>query len=228
MDLQKIISGIPMFRELPVEQVAEVADIVVEHSYRKGKVIFSEGEAATGFYVVISGLVKIFKISADGKEQILHLTSSGQPFGEVPMFSGTNFPANAETVEKSRVLFFPRDQFLELLKRDPNLSMKLLADFSRRLRYLIRLIEELSLKEVPERLSAYLLYLSEKNEDSDEVQLPVTKGHLAALLGTIPETLSRILSRMSSRGLIEVRGRKIRLIDRRSLEELSAGGKSFQ
>ncbi len=228
MDLQRIIPGIPMFRELPVEQIAEVADIVVEHSYRKGKVIFSEGEAATGFYVVISGLVKIFKISTDGKEQILHLTASGQPFGEVPMFSGANFPANAETVEKSRVLFFPRDQFLELLKRDPNLSMKLLADFSRRLRYLIRLIEELSLKEVPARLSAYLLYLSEKNEDSEDVQLPVTKGHLAALLGTIPETLSRILSRMSSRGLIEVRGRKIRLLDRRSLEELSAGGKSFQ
>ena len=103
--------------------------------------------------------------------------------------------------------------------------MNMLAELSHRLRQLTRLVEELSLKEVPGRLAAYVLYLSEENDSAAEVELDITKGQLASLLGTIPETLSRILGKMSSQGIITVQGRKLKLLDRNVLEDLAMGGK---
>jgi CRP/FNR family transcriptional regulator len=103
--------------------------------------------------------------------------------------------------------------------------MNMLAELSRRLRQLTRLVEELSLKEVPGRLAAYVLYLSEENNSASDVELDITKGQLASLLGTIPETLSRILGKMSSQGLIAVQGRKLSILDRNTLEDLAAGEK---
>ncbi|NTV32610.1 MAG: cyclic nucleotide-binding domain-containing protein, partial [Deltaproteobacteria bacterium] len=82
--------------------------IVTDQVFRKGESIFSEGEEGNGFYVVITGRVKIFKLSSEGKEQILHFFGPGEPFGEVPVFAGQQFPANAEALEQSRVFFFPR------------------------------------------------------------------------------------------------------------------------
>jgi CRP/FNR family transcriptional regulator len=140
------------------------------------------------------------------------------------MFSGGRFPASAETTEKSRIFFFPRAAFLDLIGTDPTLAMNMLADLSKRLRQMTRLVEELSLKEVPSRLAAYILYLSSENE-SDDVGLDITKGQLASLLGKIPETLSRILGKMSAQEVISVQGRKLKILDRTILEDLAAGGK---
>ena len=127
-------------------------------------------------------------------------------------------------MEETRVLFFPRAAFVELIKKNPSLALNMLAMLSRRLRRFSTLIEGLSLKEVPGRLSAYLLYLSETKSQSINLTLDISKAQLASLLGTIPETLSRVLAKMAREGLIEVQeGRKIRLLDRESLEELSTG-----
>lgn len=221
----ELVQGIPLFHGLPKEQLEEVVDIVVDQTFSRGQTIFSEGEDASGFYVVISGRVKIFKLSSEGKEQILHFAARGESFGEVPMFAGGHFPAHAETIEKSRLFFFPRDVFLQLIRKDPSLAMNMLAELSRRLRRFARMVEELSLKEVPGRLAAHLLYLGEREDKSGELELKITKGQLASLLGTIPETISRILGKMVSHRLIKVQGRRIKILDRQSLEDISAGGK---
>jgi CRP/FNR family transcriptional regulator len=160
--------------------------------YAKGRSIFMEGDLGDGFYIVADGKVKIFKISAEGKEQILHIYGPGHPFGEVPVFSGQKFPANAVTLLKSHLLFFPRPSFIRLISDNPSLSLNMLAVLSMRLREFTVQIENLSLKEVPGRLASYLIYLSGEQQDSLKVTLPVSKGQLASLLGTIPETLSRI------------------------------------
>jgi len=227
MNLINVMAGIPLFQGLPQQQLEELADIVVDQTFTKGQQIFLEGEEATGFYVVISGRVKVFKLSPEGKEQILHIFGAGEPFGEVPMFLGGHFPANAETLEKSRIFFFARPTFIDLIIRQPSLALNMLAALSRLLRQLTHLIENLSLKEVPGRLAAYLLYLSESSGDVMDVELDIAKVQLASLLGTIPETLSRILAKMSNQGLIEVDGRKIKLLDRQSLENLASGIKPF-
>ncbi|MCL4491967.1 MAG: Crp/Fnr family transcriptional regulator [Nitrospirae bacterium] len=225
MGMIELVADIPLFHGLPKEQLEEVVDIVVDQMFGRGQTIFSEGEEAAGFYVAVSGRVKIFKLSSEGKEQILHFVGPGESFGEVPMFAGGRFPAHAETIEKSRLFFFPRSLFLDLIKSDPSLAMNMLAELSWHLRRFTRLVEELSLKEVPGRLAAYLLYLSDREDGSGELQLNITKGQLASLLGTIPETMSRILGKMSSQGLINMQGRRIEILDRQALEELSAGGK---
>jgi CRP/FNR family transcriptional regulator len=225
MNIIDLIAGIPLFRGLPKEQLEEVVAITTDQTFHKGHTVFSEGEEASGFYVVISGQVKIFKLSSEGKEQILHFVTGGESFGEVPMFAGGRFPAHAETVERSRLFFFPRAFFLELIKKDPSLAMNMLADLSKRLRRFTQLVEELSLKEVPSRLAAYLIYLSGGENGSGDLELSITKGQLASLLGTIPETISRILGKMSSQDIIEVRGRKISIMNRKKLEDLAAGEK---
>lgn len=221
------IAAIPLFEGLPEEHLRNLAAIAREQSLRKRETIFSEGEKGTGFYVVLSGRVKIFKLSAEGKEQILHFFGAGEPFGEVPVFAGLHFPANAETIEDCRLLFFPRESFVGLIQRNPSIALNMLAVLSKRLRVFASLIEDLSLKEVPGRLAAYLLYLSDKGSGASELELTITKSQLASLLGTIPETLSRIIGRMTGQGLIESDGRKIRILDRRGLRGLAEAGRSL-
>lgn len=219
------ISQVALFQGLPEEQLKDVAAIALEQKFKRGETLFLEGAVAAGFYTVVSGKVKIFKLSLEGKEQILHIFGPGECFGEVPVFAGGNFPAHAEALEETRVLFLPRNGFAELIHAEPSLAMNMLAVLSRRLRQFTHLIEDLSLKEVPSRLAVYLLYLSDRRGKSATVNLDITKGQLASLLGTIPETLSRMLNKMSQTEIIEVRGRKIKLLDRQALENLAAGEK---
>ena len=227
MDIAKRIATIPLFEGLPAEQVEDIAAIVEEPVFRKGQSIFSEGDEGTGFYVVASGRVKVFKLSPEGKEQILHILGPGEPFGEVPVFAGQHFPASAEALEESRLFFFPRASFVRLIRKNPGLALNMLAVLSRRLRVFASLIEDLSLKEVPGRLAAYLLYLSNKDRGATDLELTITKGQLASLLGTIPETLSRILGKMSAQGLIETDGRKITLLDPEGLATLAESGRGL-
>ncbi len=220
-----IISGIPMFDGLPEDQLKAIEQIAIDKSFKKGECIFSEGDLGDGFYLVVSGIVKIFKLSPEGKEQTLHILGPGEPFGEVPVFSGRVFPANAEAIAESSLLFLPRDAFVTLLTSNPSLALNMLALLCMRLRQFTVQIENLSLKEVPARLASYILYLAEEQGDESMIILDISKTQLAALLGTIPETLSRIFARISSQGLIEIKDRRIRLINLQGLKNLAGQGK---
>jgi len=224
METIKQLSHIPLFDGLAPEYLQDLARIVIEQVINRGEQIFADGEEGKGFYVVITGRVKVFKLSPEGKEQILHIFGPGEPFGEVPVFAGTSYPANAEALEKTKVFYFPRKAFIELIRQNPTLALNMLAILSKRLHRFTALVEDLSLKEVPGRLAAYLLYLSSKQKNNNELTLEITKTQLASLLGTIPETLSRILTRMSREGIIktDILGR-IQIIDRKTLEKLAQG-----
>lgn len=208
-----------MFSGLPDEELDKIAAITIPKSYSRGESIFFEGDEGNGFYMVAEGRVKIFKMSLDGKEQILHIFGPGEPFGEVPVFHGQPFPANALSLVKSRLLFFPRSEFVDLVTANPSLALNLLAMLSLRLRRFASQIESLSLKEVPGRLAAYLIYLTEEQGSPSKVTLDIPKGQLASLLGTIPETLSRIFARMTDEGLIRVEGRTIYINDFEGLQD---------
>ncbi|MCP3953735.1 MAG: Crp/Fnr family transcriptional regulator [Desulfobacterales bacterium] len=220
-----IIENAPLFNGLPTEHLEELRQITVEKEYGRGDTIFMDGDAGNGFYVVLAGKVKVAKVSAEGKEQILHIFGPGEPFGEVPVFTGKPFPANAQAISKSVLAFFPKKRFIALIKANPSLALNMLAVLSTRLRQFTIQVENLSLKEVPERLASYLLFLAREQENPTEVTLPISKGQLASLLGTIPETLSRIFSKMSSDDLIKVEGKKITLCNPAELEALSIHGK---
>lgn len=221
------IASISLFNGLPADQIETISMITVENFLKKGQNIFSEEEQATGLYAVSTGRVKVFKLSSEGREQILHIFGSGEVFGEVPVFAGKRFPASADALEESRILFFPRESLIGLIKKNPSIALNMLAVLSGRLRSFASLIDDLSLKEVPSRLAKHLIYLSEQQQNPDKLELNITKGQLASLLGTIPETLSRILTKMTEQGIIESDGRKIMILDREIIEELAEGARKL-
>lgn len=223
--ISRILTITPLFKGLTEQQIDEVSAITIDRRYRRGESIFMEGDVADGFYIVADGQVKIFKTSLDGKEQILHIYGPGNLFGEVPVFSGSRFPANAQSLSGSHILFLPRNAFVRLITAHPSLSMNMLGELSMRLRQFTLQIENLSLKEVPSRLASYLIYLAREQDDQKHVTLAISKGQLASLLGTIPETLSRIFAKMSAQDLIRVEGKEIHLLDPLGLEDLAAAGK---
>jgi CRP/FNR family transcriptional regulator len=216
-----IISTIPLFNGLPEDQISAIKKIAVAKQFNRGEIIFSDGDEGNGFFVIAEGRVKVFKVSTEGKEQILHIFGPGQPFGEVPVFTGQKFPANAQAIDKTRVLFFHRASFVDLISANPSLALNMLAIMSKKLRQFAVQIENLSLKEMPARLASYLIFLADEQNTDDVVSLKISKGQLASILGTIPETLSRIFAKLSSRNLISVEGKKISLLDRGGLEDLA-------
>ena len=208
-----------LFSELPDLYLGEIANICFEKTYGKGETVFFDGDEGDGFYLVASGKVKVYKMAPTGKEQILHILEDGEPFGEVAVFYGRPFPASAECLKKSQLIFFPRDSFVGLLQKNTSIALNMLAILSMRLRRFAMQIEDLSLKEVPARLAGYLEYLLKEQGGGDSVELQISKGQLASLLGTIPETLSRIFAKMTEEGLIEVNGRKIIIKDKKMLQQ---------
>jgi len=216
-NILSIIAKTPLFRGLPENQLKEIKRITVQRQYNKGETIFFEGDEGNGFYIIAQGQVKVFKLSFDGKEHILHILGPGEPFGEVPVFSGRPFPANAMALVKSRLLFLPRNAFIKLITANPSLSLNMFAILSMRLREFTVQIENLSLKEVPERVASYLIYQAEEQGHYEFVDLNISKKQLASMLGATPETLSRMFAKMSEQGLIEVEGRRIRILDRQRL-----------
>jgi len=221
--LTEQIASISLFKGLPSDQIDALVMIAVENSYTKGESIFSEDEQATGFFVVTNGKIKVYKLSFEGREQILHIFGPGEVFGEVPVFAGKKYPASADAMEKSQILFFPRDSLIQLIAKNPSIALNMLAVLSMRLRRFTSMIDDLSLREVPGRLAKHLLYLSEQKQNSQDLELNITKGQLASLLGTIPETLSRILTKMTEQGIIESDGKKIRILERDTIDELAEG-----
>jgi CRP/FNR family transcriptional regulator len=223
MDIRKHLSQVDLFNGLSLQELDEVSRIVWDREYKKGEMIFFDGDEGVGFYIVINGRVKVYKVSPDGKEQIMHIFGPDQPFAEVPVFEGSCYPANAEAMEQSRLFYFPKKDFIKLIHENPSLAINMLASLSQRLKQFSNLIEALSLKEVPGRLASYLLYLSDKKGSIDEFELDITKSQLASFLGTIPETLSRIFSKLANKELARINGPQIVILDRTGLEDLAEG-----
>ena len=221
MNKKQVLAESLLFKGLSRSLLQQLVDLAVLKGFQRGESIFSEGDEASGFYMVGQGRVKIFKMSLDGKEQILHIFGSGQPFGEVPVFAGQKFPANAQAIEKTRVLFFLRVSIVNLISANPSLALNMLAVMSKKLRQFAVQIENLSLKEMPARLASYLILLADEQNKEDLVTLKISKGQLASILGTIPETLSRVFAKLSGQNLINVDGKKITLLNRRGLEDLA-------
>ncbi|MCX7635483.1 MAG: Crp/Fnr family transcriptional regulator [Syntrophales bacterium] len=224
-NIREILTESRLFGGLSPEHLGEIERITIVKDYDKGEVIFHEGDAGRGFYLIAAGRVCVYKVSAEGKEQILHILEEGETVGAVPVFAGGSFPAHARALVKSRLFFFDRRDFVRLLGNKPNLAMNLLAILSARLREFTIQVENLSLREIPARLAAYLLYLAQEQNNPDYVRLNISKVRLANLLGTGPESLSRALGSLKAGGFIAEEGEIIRLLHPEELQHLADRGK---
>ena len=217
----------PLFAGLKEEDLKKIRTIASPRQIGKKEVLFSDGEEAKGFYVILSGKIKLYKISSEGKEQILHVVSAPDAFAEAALFLEGSYPAFAEALIDSQLLFFPKRDFIQLIEKNPQLSINMIVSLSHFLRRFASLIEELSLKEVSSRIAKYLIDLSLKSTKEGkipkEVELDLSKTQLASKLGTISETLSRTLAKMKTKGIIDVEKNKISILNREALEELASG-----
>jgi CRP/FNR family transcriptional regulator, dissimilatory nitrate respiration regulator len=206
----------PLFAALPDDDLRNVAALAVLRRFARKAAVFREGDRADGFFLVVSGKVKVFKLSEEGKEQILHVLEAGQTFAEAVIFEGGLYPAHAETLTDAELLFLPQRPFIALLESRPKVAVRMLGSLSRWLKRMTDLVESLSLRDVETRLRLYLRdELKTRGvpaRDGATITLPVSKNVLASRLGTVPETFSRALKKLQDDGLIDVRGKQIRIV----------------
>ncbi len=223
MDMRNAIKRCPLFAGVTETDLDRLLRIGKARSPGRGELLFSDGEMAEGFYIVAAGKVKVFKLSPEGKERILHIVHPGGTFAEAAIFGSGTYPACAQPLEASQLIFFPKQEFLALLRSDSQLAINMIAGLSRFLRQFASQIEELTFKDVPARLARYLLELA--GDEAVLVELPISKSQLASKLGTVSETLSRTLRKLTDDDLIVVRGKTIELLDRDRLEDLASSFK---
>jgi len=211
----------PMFSNLPPGDLDRIAGISSVRHFARRAPVFREGDRADGFFIVVSGSVKLFKLSEDGKEQVLHILEAGQSFAEATIFEGGVYPAAAEALRDSDLLFLPKRPFIELLEKNPKMALRVLGSLSKWLKRMTDLVENLALRDVEARL---VFFVSEEMNrlglplrDGAVYEIPVGKNVLASRLGTVPETFSRTLKKLQEEGKIRVKGNQIRILKAESL-----------
>jgi CRP-like cAMP-binding protein len=211
--VEKILRKTPLFASLTDKEMEALAGRVSNRRFERGALLFSEGEPCAGLFLVASGKIRIFKLSAAGREQVLAVEGPGSSFAELPVFDGGNYPASAAAQEDAEVLFISRKDFQNYCREHPDVALKVIAVVGSRLRRLVGIIEDLSFTTVRQRLIALLLRLAEASgtPSKEGVRLELTKTHqdLAAELGTVRELVSRNLSRLQAEGFLDVDGRRI-------------------
>jgi len=219
MNYSQILKTCPFFAGLSDVDIEALMGIARVRDSSRGELLFSDGEKAVGFFVVLDGKVKVYKLSPEGKERILHIIHPGGTFAEAAIFADGLYPAYAEPLQSSKLLFLPKEGFLNLLMDNGRISINMIAGLSKFLRQFANQIEDLTFKDVPSRLARYLMVLSEGVKES--LELPISKSQLASNLGTVSETLSRTLRKLSEDDLISVSGKTVEILDFDRLEELA-------
>ncbi|MBZ0200947.1 MAG: Crp/Fnr family transcriptional regulator [Ignavibacteriaceae bacterium] len=219
------LHSLPLFSELSVEQLRKISAFSKLKRFYKSESIFFEDDPYLGFYILLKGVVKVFKVSSHGKESVVHIVKPLSVFADIPLFEGGNYPVAAEALEESLALLVPKEKFLELISIEPEISLKMLAGFAKRLKSLISQLEDISSKEVSNRLAKYLMK-EIKNAGADKlpapfIKLTIPKSTIASYLGTITETLSRSFRKLQDEGVIRVDGKKIFVNDIKRLKDLA-------
>lgn len=210
-----------LFAGLTDEEMESLSARAVRKLYQPGEMLFSEGDACAGLYVVAKGHVRIFKTSSGGREQVLGVDGPGSSVAELPVFDGGNYPASVIAVDEAEMIFLSRREFQSFCLEHPKVALKVIAVVGSRLRRLVGIIEELSFTTVRQRVIALLLrYCEEFGRETPrgvEFQLPGSHQELANEIGTVRELVSRNLGRLQAEGLVEVEGRDIVVRNRKAL-----------
>lgn len=199
-----------MFADLPQADVATIAAGCTLRALDKDETLFREGDNAEGFYVVQTGRICVFRLTPDGREQIICIFQAPESFAEVTLATVEAYPANAIALEPSQVVLVQRAHFRDLVCRKPELALHMLASMSLHLKHLVQSVHDLKGRQIEARLADWILQHTAARSSFD---LPVSKKVLAGQLGVTSETLSRTLARFRTERVIEVRGPRIDVLD---------------
>lgn len=213
------VEKVHMFKGLDQQQLDDVLQQSSLQRLKKEQILFSQGDSVGHFYLVLSGIVKLFRLSPDGQEKVIEVVKHGETFAEALMFlERPSFPVTAAALSDAEVICFEASSFLKMLNQSPETCLSLLGTMSQRIRGLVQEIDNLSVQTGRQRLAAYLIALA---EDKGELHLAIPKSVLASRLSIKPETFSRIIKQLRNSKTIEVDGSDIKIVDRNQLQDFA-------
>ncbi len=223
MSSSEFLAYVPIFTELSKDTLAKIEQIGSRKMYTKGDVILMEEEAGTALFVIVSGKVKVTRSSGDGREVILTILSESDFFGEMAILDGLTRSATVTAIEESELFLIQRNDFLKLLYEHPEVSVALLQELTTRLRNADLKIKALSVKDAEGKVATVILQLADdigkiKHGKVEIENLPLQQD-LANMAGTSRETISRTLHSFAKKGLVEMEGSKLRILDYEQFKE---------
>lgn len=215
-----------IFSILEEPQLKEITDKITQKTYKKGEMIFFEGDKSEKLYVINSGKVKIFKYTKEGKEQILYIISTGDFLGDLSLLKKEDFKFNAEALEDVNMCQLTKEDFDEAVRENPEIALKILEVLYERIYKLENLVQSLSTKDIESRISRLLLsFIKDFGVPEDDIvklELPLSREDMANYIGVTRETISRKLNSMQDEGIIDLIGNKtIILKDLEYLEDIN-------
>jgi CRP/FNR family transcriptional regulator len=224
MDKRTILRNSLLFSGMNERDLAEIAGITGLKRFEKGETILNEGDPADTLYILGSGRIEVFKLSPEGKKQTLRIVLPGEAFAEVAMFSEGVYPAYADALSECEIVCVAKIELIRLLKTNPELSLRMINSLANLLRGFTGMVEDLCLKDVSARVAKFLLDRS-ITTGSDFFHLEMKMGEMAQRICTVSETLSRTLRKMRVRGIIDVKGKTITILDKETLQRIASGMK---
>ena len=211
--LHELISRFSLFQGLSCAHIQRIMAELKSIRLARGEVLFQRGDQPHGFYILGDGQIKLGFTSPQGIEKIIDIVTPGKSFGEAIAFLDRPAPVSAQATQNSTLVLIPKQTLFDLLQEDPAVARQMLASLSARMHQLVNSIESISLLSSTQRLIGYLLQLSSHSPNPAAITLHSTKATIAALLNITPETLSRIMHKLSEAGLIAVYGKEIDILD---------------
>jgi CRP/FNR family transcriptional regulator len=204
----------PYFDDLPEEMLDQIAGHMQLRGFERGEMLFWEGDPCAGLHIIEEGSVKLFRMSPQGRQYIVRVLQEGDTCNEVPAFDGGTNPVNVETLEKSRVWVIDDQMLRALVKAHPEFALKILSNFGKNLRGLVRMVSEMAFYQVTNRLARLI-----SESPAEESRQHWTQEQLAARLGTVREVVARSLKELERSGAIRIEDRRIHIADQDALSQ---------
>lgn len=204
MNIENILFNIPIFKKLNSNHIKTLATHCRIKIIKKNEILFYEFDVADTVYIIIRGKVKVYKLSEEGNEHILHIHKDKDIIAEAAIFDTGMYPAYCVATEETKLVYISKNSLIDFIRENPEVTFKLLASYSKRLRYFVDKIEYLSLKNVEERIFTYFIKNSTTINNKNIFKLEISKKELALFLGTTPETISRNIKKLVNSKHIEL------------------------
>jgi len=221
--LGECLQLVPIFSDLPEEVIDQVVMVGNKKTYTKESVILVEEEVGTALFVIIKGKVKVSRSSADGREVILSILGDSDFFGEMSILDGMNRSATVVALDDTELFIIQRKEFIDLLNKHPEITIALLSELTQRLRNADMKIKALSLKDAEGKVATVILQLADDigkiKQGTVEIEKLPLQQDLANMAGTSRETISRTLHSFAKKGMVELEGSKLKIIDYEKFRE---------
>ena len=220
MNTKELLKKVFLFDDFSDDQLELLSSFTALKKLGRNDLLFSEGEKAAAFFYVLEGKLKVFKISPDGQEHTFAIQNAGDLVAEAAIFDKETYPAYCQALSNSILMRIPKHDFIDLVMRHPEVGLKMMNAYAKRLRQFVVMVEELSLRDIKARLARYIVENMQNVDGKKICKINITKKELANVLGTIPESLSRTIRYFKKENIITEEKRLIEVIDLKKLKSL--------